>query len=143
MEHAPEYIEVMRKLAPLIRDVRKFSVWQFDCLCNWFAYHWNHGTIVFRIQDDAARGVCVVKIFDQLEQFLEPFVHDPKGKFVMIEVMSADGAETMGKLHDELVERWGPRPIMLWDRGERTADGAPRMYRWDQFERLSRRITRN
>jgi hypothetical protein len=55
-------------------------------------------------------------------------------------LMSADGAQTLGFLHDELVDRWGPKEIMLWDRGGRTERGTPRIFRWEQFEKLANRI---
>ena len=142
MKHAFEYIETMEKLEELIRKVPKYSNWTFTTLCDWFSYFWNRGTLVFSIdQEGVAHGVCVVKLFSKLEQFLEPFVHEPHGAFCMIELMSADGAQTLGYLHDELVDRWGPRELMIWDRGERTERGAPRMYRWKEFEKLARRIT--
>lgn len=143
MKHAGAYLETMRALAPLIRDVRRYSVWQFDLLCDWFAYHWNRGTISFVIDSGgAAHGVCVIKLFRCLEQFLEPFVHEPCGHFGMIEVFAADSPHVMAFLHDELTERWGPQDIMIWDRMERTENGPPRIYSWKDFERLARRITK-
>jgi len=142
MNHAPQYIETMRKLAPLIRDVPKFCVWQFDMLCDWFAFYWNRGTLSFYLDTEGAnQGVCAIKLFSRLEQFLEPFIHEPGGRFAMIELMSARSSEAMGFIYDELVKRWGRREVMIWDRGERTEGGAPRMYRWDSFEKLARRIT--
>lgn len=143
MKHAPEYIETMKKLVPLLREHRRFSVWKFDILCDWVAYFWNRGTISYVIDDwGNARGVCLVKLFRVLPQFLEPFVHEPCGGFCMIELMVADGPETLGWLHDDLVRRWGEHEIVMWDRGERTEGGSPRIYRWNEFERLARRITK-
>ena len=143
MKHAPEYLETMRKLVPLLREHRPFSVWKFGLLCDWCAYYWNRGTISYVIDDwGQARGVCLVKLFSRLEQFLEPFVHEPCGGFCMLEVMVADGPETLGWICADLTRRWGPHEIVLWDRGERTKNGPPRMYRWDQFQKLARRITR-
>jgi hypothetical protein len=142
MTHAPEYIATMRQLAGRIRDVPKFSVWQFDMLCDWFSFFWNRGTISFVIAPDGtAQGVTVIKLFSRLEQFLEPFVHVPDGQFLMIEVLSCDGVQTRAKMFEELFERWGKRSVVLWDRPFRTEAGAPRMWRWDQFHKLARRFT--
>src|SRR5215475_14399762 len=142
MNHAPQYIETMRKLAPLIRDVRKFSVWQLDMLCDWFAYFWNRGTISFVIDTQGqAHGVCAIKFFRNLEGFLEPFVHEPCGRFCMIELMVAKSPTVMGLIFTELTDRWGEVECMMWDRYERTEKGAPRMWTWSQFKKLARRIT--
>jgi hypothetical protein len=132
----------MEKLAPLLRDVRKFSVWQFDMLCDWFAYFWNRGTISFVIdQEGQAHGVCAIKFFRNLEQFLEPFVHEPCGRFCMIELMVAKSPAVMGSIFTELTDRWGEVACIMWDRYERTENGAPRMWTWAQFKKLARRIT--
>lgn len=142
MTHAPEYIVTMKRLTPLLREAPKFCVWQFDMLCDWLSYFWNRGTISFVIDEqDRAHGVCLVKLFSRLEQFLEPFVHEPCGRFCMIELMVADSPSVMGQIFDDLVERWGRYDLILWDRGERTENGAPRMYRWKEFQKLARRIT--
>ena len=39
--------------------------------------------------------------------------------------------------------RWGKRDLVLWERGDRTEKSvkAPRMYRWDQYMRLTGRMT--
>jgi len=140
MRHAESYVKTMRALAGRIRAVPKFSIWQFDMLCDWFAYAWNRGTISFVIEEGQARGVCVIKLFSRLEQFLEPFVHEPGGRFAFIEVLSSEGPQIHRRLWDELVGRWGHPPIVMWDRPWRTEGGAPRMFTWGQFEKLSRRF---
>jgi hypothetical protein len=132
----------MEALVPLIRDVPRFSVWQFDMIADWMAYFWNKGTISFVIDErGTAHGVCTIKLFSRLEQFLEPFVHEPCGKFCMVEVLVGDSAQVTGFMCDELVDRWGKQAIVLWDRGERTEGGAPRMWRWNEFEKVRRRMT--
>lgn len=142
MRHAPEYLETMHKLVPLLRRYRYFSAWNFEMLCDWCAYYWNRGTISYVIDNEGnAKGVCLVKLFRRLEQFLEPFVHDPCGRFCMLEAMVAEGPKSLGIIHDELLGRWGPQEVILWERGKRTEKGAPRMYTWNQFEKLARRIT--
>jgi hypothetical protein len=141
MKHAPEYLETMEKLAPLLREHRHYSGWKFDMLCDWCAYFWNRGTISYLIDDGQARGVCLVKLFKRLEQFLEPFVHEPGGKFCMVELLVARDPLAIAHTFFELTGRWGKPAIILWDRGERTEGGSPRMYRWSDYEKLTRRLT--
>jgi len=140
--HAPEYLETMRKLLGLIRQVEKFSYWDKDVILDWMAYFWNKGTISYRIEGGVGKGVCTVKFFSRLEQFLEPFVHEPLGNFVMIEMLVSDSQATSALLFDELCDRWGGwRPVVIWDRGNRTEKGAPRMFKWKEFQRIARRMT--
>ena len=142
MKHAPEYLETMRKLVPLLREHRRFSVWKFDMLCDWVAFFWNRGTISYVIDDcGQARGVCLVKLFRRLEQFLEPFVHEPCGKFCMVEFLGARDAFGIAGCFDSLFARWGPQETVIWDRGLRTESGAPRMYTWRQYMRIKMRLT--
>ena len=142
MTHAPEYLATMCKLIPMIREVPKFSFWDFETLCDWFSYFWNRGTISFQIEGENAKGVCAIKLFSRLEQFLEPFVHEPKGDFCMVDVLVADGPEAIAFSFHELFKRWGPGRVMLWDRGARTEGGAPRMYLWKDYLKLTRRLTK-
>jgi hypothetical protein len=142
MKHAPEYLETMEILVPLIREARRYSLWQFDMLCDWFAYFWNRGTIAFVIDARGnAQGVCAIKLFSRLEQFLEPFVHEPSGRFCMVELLVAKDPLAIAHTFFELTGRWGKPEIILWDRGERTEWGSPRMYRWSDYEKLTRRLT--
>jgi hypothetical protein len=143
MKHAPEYLETMHKLLSTIRRSEKFAYWDKETIFDWMAYFWNKGTISYRIEGERGKGVCTVKFFSRLEQFLEPFVHEPLGSFVMIEMLVSDGKETSALLFDELCERWGGwRPVVLWDRGLRTENGkAPRMFRWKEFRKIARRMT--
>ncbi len=142
MNHDPHYLETMEVLSPLFRKVGKFRQWQSEFLCDWIAYFWNRGTISFVIDEHGGHGVSTIKLFSRLEQFLEPFVHEPQGGFCMIEVMVADSPAVMGRLCSEMVQRWGPGRVILWDRSERTESGAPRMFRWHEFEKLANRITK-
>jgi hypothetical protein len=142
MEHAKEFIRTMRILKPLFREWSPLSVLPFDDLCNYVAWFWNRGTISYVIDDwGEPKGVCLVKLFSELGQFVLPLVHDPTGRFCMLVLMVADGPETMGWICEDLTRRWGPYQIMMWDRGERTEGGAPRMYSWKQFQKLARRMT--
>jgi hypothetical protein len=142
MKHAPEYIQIMQILKPLLREYEPFSVMPFPNLCDYVAWFWNRGTISFVFNDAGeAEGVCLIKLFRHLEDFMEPFVHDPCGRFCMIEVMVASQPVAFASMFEELVDRWGKQQLVMWDRGERTESGAPRMYRWRQFQKLARRLT--
>jgi hypothetical protein len=135
------FYRTVRSLEPLLRRHRTLEKMDFDMLIEWVAYFWNRNTISHVIDNGKPRAVCMIKLFRRLQEFQEPFVHDPCNKFCMIELMSASDPEAMGIVHDRLFERWGPQMIVMWDRGERTEKGRPRMYRWDQFERLAEKLT--
>jgi hypothetical protein len=142
MIHAPEYIEKMHILKPLFRKWKPLHALHFDDICDYVAWFWNRGTISYVIDDwGKAKGVCLIKLFSFLQQMDLPLIHEPTGHFCMIVLMVADGPETMGWLCEDLTQRWGPQHVVMWDRGERTEDKEPRMYRWDQFQKLARRIT--
>jgi len=143
MNHAPEYLETMHKLLPAIRQVEKFSYWDKEVIFDWMAYFWNKGTISYVIKDGMGKGVCTIKFFSRIEQFLEPFVHEPLGNFVMIETLVSDSQTTSALLFDELCDRWGGwRPVVIWERGARTEAGkVPRMFRWKQFQKIAGRMT--
>jgi hypothetical protein len=126
----------------LIREVPKFSVWQFESIADYLAPFWNRGTMSFVLDEEGlGRGFCTIKLFRHLEQFLEPFVHEPCGRFGMIEAFVADGPAAIAQMARELTQRWGPQACMMWDRGTRTEEAAPRMYTWNQFVILHRRMT--
>jgi hypothetical protein len=140
MKHAKEYLEVMDQLEPLLREHHWFTNMQRDLLNDWIAYFWNRGTISYLIDGERARGVCLIKLFRHLGQFLEPFVHEP-GRFCMVELLVARDPLAIAHAYFELTSRWGKPEIMLWDRSERTEKGAPRMFTWNQYEKLTRRLT--
>lgn len=144
MKHAAEYLCTMKRLEPLLRQGPKFRLWQFEMLCDWLSYFWNRGTISFVIDPDGvAQGVCLVKFFRRLEQFLEPFVHEPCGRFGMVELLAANSPIAISLMYDELFGRWGRQELVLWDRGERTEKGAPRMYRWEDYLKLKHRLSKD
>jgi hypothetical protein len=140
MKHCPEFLVVASKLLPLLRRYRPFAQMRFDDLCDHLGWYWNRDTISYVI-DDEPRAVCLIKLFRRLEQFLDPYVHIPCGKFVMLELMVADDPIAMGQICEQLTERFGPQEIVLWDRGTRTEGGAPRMYTWNSFMKLARRVS--
>jgi hypothetical protein len=140
--HHPNYVATMRTLAPLLRQHPPLAALKFESLCDWVAYYWNHGTISFVINEAGEpEAVALVKLFRSIGQFLDPFIHDPCGRFCMIELMVASEPISMGRICEELTNRWGPQAVMLWDRGLRTEKGCPRMYRWNQFMKLARRLS--
>jgi hypothetical protein len=142
MRHAPEFLAVMETLEPLLREGKKFCVMPYWLLCDWIAYFWNRGTISYVIgAEGIATGVCLVKLFNRLEQFLEPFVHEFPARICMVELLVAKDPLAIAHAYQELTERWGKPEVMMWDRGERTEGGSPRMFTWDQYEKLTRRLT--
>ena len=141
--HAKEYLKIMRTLEPLFRKAKRHRNWHFDQICDWTAYFWNRGTIAWVIDDwGHAQGVCIIKFFRRLEQFMDPFVHEPDGRFCMIELLIAAGPQMHGWLLADLTRRWGWPEVMLWDRGDRTEWSCPRMYTRSQFQKLARRFTK-
>jgi hypothetical protein len=141
MKHCPEFLAVIANLLPLLRRYRPFAQMQFEALCDHLAWYWNMGAMSYVIDDQGGRAVCLIKLFRRLEQFLDSYVHEPCGRFCMIELMAANDPLAMGQTFEELTARFGPQRIVLWDRGTRTESGAPRMYQWAQFEKLARRLT--
>lgn len=140
--HHPNFLQLVFALKPVLRLHPPLATMHIDDLVDWVAWYWNRGTISWQIDDGGnPQGVCLIKLFRRMEQFLEPNVHDPCGKFCLIELLVSTEPVTTGILCKALVDRWGPQEIMMWDRGDRTKYGAPRMYRWDQFMKLTKRIT--
>jgi hypothetical protein len=141
-QHHPNFIQIISTLVPLLRQYPSLSVMQFDDLCDWMSWYWNRGTMAWWISDSGEpRGVCLIKLFRRMEQFLDRDVHEPCAKFCFIELSIAADPIIMGLMFNELVERWGPQDIMMWDRPGRTENGAPRMYKWLDFCKLARRLS--
>jgi hypothetical protein len=142
MRHDPKFVATIAKLLPVLHGHRPLQGMNFEQLCDYLAYFWNHGTMSCAFDDlDKPVGVCLIKLFAQLDGFLDEFIHQPEGEFCMIVLLVADTPNVMEQLCAELVSRWGTGWTMLWDRGTRTEAGAPRMFRWDQFEKITRRLT--
>lgn len=142
MTHCPEFLVVVSKLLPLLRRHRPFAEMRFDELCDHLAWYWNHQTMCFVLSEfGEPRAVCLIKLFRHLPQFLDLYVHDPCRQFVMIELMVADDPLAMGQICEELTDLYGSQECVMWDRQERTESGAPRMFTWNQFMKLARRIS--
>ena len=142
-QHHPNFVEAIYILRPLLREYRPLAVMQFEDLCDWMSWYWNRGTMTFIFGPDRteALGVCMIRLFRRLDQFMDRDVHDPCGKFCFIELSVAKDGRIMGLMLEELENRWGPQEVMMWDRGELTEKGAPRMYRWPQFKKLAQRLS--
>lgn len=140
--HSAGFVERVCVLAPLVRKHPPLTEMAFEPLCDWLAWYWNRGTLCYVLNADGTPvAVCLVKLFREIGQFMDPLVHDPCGRFCLIELMVAEEPIAMGTIFDELKRRFGPQGIIMWDRGERTESGAPRMYTWKQFRKLARRLT--
>jgi hypothetical protein len=132
----PEAMKTFKYLEPRLRRIEILAPLSFQHLADWFNYHWTHNT-VFHVEN---RGVCVVKLFSRLEDFFEDYVHDPSGPFVAVEAASCETGHVLYELYEQFVNRWGPRPVVLWDRGPKKTTVCPRMYSWRQYEKLVRRM---
>ena len=141
-DHAPEFVSLIYRLLPVLRQQKAFCVIPFSEVCDRIAFYWNRGTFSFVIDDDGTpHGACLIRLFNRVEQFLAPLVHEPGGRFCMIDLLVADSPHVAAQLCEELVQRWGRQHVIMWDRSERTENGAPRMYTWKQFQKLVRRLT--
>jgi hypothetical protein len=141
-QHAPEFLQIIHYLKPLLRQYPPLAVMHVDDLADWLAWYWNRGTMAWQISDyGEPQGVCLIRLFRNLEQFMEQNIHDPCNEFCFIEFSIASDPIIMGLMFNTLSNRWGPQKVMMWDRGARTADKAPRMYNWKQFRKLARRLS--
>ena len=140
MRHHPNFIQVISVLKPLLRRYRPLSVMHFDDMLDWLAWYWNRGTMAYVIEDNQPKGVCLIRLFRHLDQFIEVDAHEPSSEFAFIEVSIAEDGQVMAQMLADLENRWGPQKCVMWDRGVRTEDGPPRMYSWNQFKKLARRL---
>lgn len=112
-------------------------------LAAYLAWHRNRGLLATSLVGEDVVGICTIRIFAHLEDFLIPWIFYPFGQFLMVDLLVAASPLAMADCFDQLASNWGPRPIVIWERGDRTVETAkaPRIYRWDQFMKLSRRLT--
>ena len=74
--------------------------------------------MAYRISDtDEPQGVCLIKLFKRLDQFMDRDAHDPCGKFAFIECSVALNGRIMAMLLEDLENRWGPQEIVMWRTG--------------------------
>jgi hypothetical protein len=141
--HAPVFLRVMHKVEPFIRDrYPKWGDWSFEQMSDQCAMYWNRGTMSLSVDCfGEIHGLCLIKLFRYLNDFLFEHPHDPCGKFCWVELMIADYPQAAIEMKLGFIRRWGPQEIMMWDRGDRTEGKAPRMYTWDQYNKLTRRLS--
>ena len=140
-QHHSHFIGVIATLKPLLRTYQPLAVMRFDDLCDWMSWYWNRGTMAYVIENDEPKGVCLIKLFRKLEQFMDNDAHEPCGRFAFIELSVAKDGRIMGQMLEALEQSWGPQNIVMWDRGARTENGTPRMFTWPQFKKLAWRLS--
>jgi len=142
MKHAAEFLHVCSKVVPFIKT--NHQRWQ-DCtdevIANYLAWFWNRDLIAVSWLDGEVTGVCLIKLFHRLEDFLEDFPHHPTGQYCLIDLLVCVTREAPFELYEILFERWGPQKVVMWERGKRTIDKAPRMFSWDHYKKLLRRLS--
>jgi hypothetical protein len=140
--HAPEFLEVMAEAVPFIKENhvrwRNSPEELIQDYCSWF---WNRGTMATSFAGSDIHGICLIRLFDKLGDFLKPWVHEPSGNFCFVELLCCDSPLAIADCFEIFFKRWGRQEVMIWDRGERTEGGTPRMYRWDQYLKLTDRLT--
>jgi hypothetical protein len=112
-----------------------------DRLLQYLAWFWDKELLAVSSANGEIYGVCAIKLFDQLSDFLEPWPFCPTGKFCLVDLLVATSPTAIANCFEILFARWGPQEIMLWDRGGRTEGGTPRMFTWEQYLKLTRRLT--
>jgi hypothetical protein len=104
----------------------------------WFA---DRDLLAISASGEEIYGVCAIRLFDQLEDFLSPKAFNPTGKFCLVDLLVAVSPVAIADCFERFFARWGPQEIMLWERDARTENGCPRMYTWSQYLKLTSRLT--
>jgi hypothetical protein len=139
--HHPRFLGLVHTLDPLLRRYLPLARMDFDDLCDWISWYWNRGTMAYVVEENRPLGICLIRLFRRLDQFMDQDIFDPCGKFCFIELAVARDGKIMGLMLQDLENRWGRQEIMVWDRPGRTESGAPRMYKWADFVKLARRLS--
>ena len=105
-------------------------------------WYWDHGTLSWA-EDwrDRILGVCLVRIFGDIKDLDEFYIHVPDGKYLYIEYLCAVGPNATAAVQKQLYDRWSPREVIMWDRPDRTEKGAPRMYTLEKYMEIVRRMS--
>ena len=130
------------RMVPFIKENHK--KWQDtpdQKLYEYLSWFWGKDLLAVSFQGEEIYGVCTIKLFDKLEDFLSPEAFNPTGKFCQVDLLVAVSPVAIADCFEILFKRWGPQEIMLWDRDERTEKGAPKMFTWSQYLKLTRRLT--
>ena len=112
-----------------------------DKLYKYLAWFRDKELLAISSSGEEIHGVCAIKLFDQLEDFLSPEAFNPTGKFCMVDLLVATSPTAIADCFETLFARWGAQETMIWERGPRTESGAPRMYTWNQYMKLTKRLT--
>jgi hypothetical protein len=133
--------DMMKLIAPHLWEVESLSALEFNDLSAWFEFYFRRGTTVVLTDRELTEchGIAVMKLFSRLEQWLDDFVHEPSGRFVEVLAACFPGPGSMQLCMEEFKKVWGPQEIVIWERGAKKTGLTPRMYRWDQYERLVRK----
>jgi hypothetical protein len=132
------------RLVPFIRENHaRWSAAPVDDLYGYLAWFWARDLLAVSSTDGEIYGLCTIKLFNRLEDFLLARPFEPTGKFCMVDLLVAVSPLAIADCLESLFRRWGPQEIMLWERGDRTekSSRAPRMYTWAQYLRLTSRLT--
>jgi hypothetical protein len=138
------FVWLADRMVPFIRENHaRWALAPADDLYGYLGRFWGKDLLAVSCSDDQIYGVCTIKLFDRLEDWLKPFVFEPTGKFCMVDLLVAVSPLAIADCFEVLFKRWGPQEIMIWERGERTEQttGAPRMYTWKEYMKLTRRLT--
>ena len=142
MKHAEQFLKVCAKVVPFIKAHHpKWQTCSDEAICDYLAWFWNRDLMAVSWKDGEVTGVCLIKLFDRLEDFLDDFPHHPTGNYAMVDLLISIEPEAPLDLYEILFERWGPQKVIIWERGDRTLDTAPRMYTWAGYKKLLRRMT--
>ena len=143
MRHSQEFCEIMDRLIPFVRE--RYELWRNvsdEVLRDYCAWFWNRGLLIWREKDGLITGVAIFRYFKTLDDFLDLANSDQEGgAFGWAELFVADSLETFNSLWSEVLEQGGIPEVIMWDRGDRTLNGTPRMYRRDQIQKMARRLS--
>lgn len=142
MKYCHKFVHLMGMVTPFIQEHHPRWRDSTDAEIAWYcAWFWDRDLMSVSVINEEIYGVCTIKLFDKLGEFLDPHPFNPTGKFCFIDLLVSVSPTATANVFQILVDRWGPQEIVLWDRGERTEGGAPRMFSWAQFMKLSSRLT--
>lgn len=130
-------------VVPFIRERhKKWHKEPDQKVINYLAWFYERDCLAISMPKEI-HGICCIRLFDKLEDFLEPFAFDPSGQFCMVDLLVATTPNAIADCFEFLFKRWGRQEIIIWERLERTCNSlkAPRMYTWEQYLRLTRRLT--
>jgi hypothetical protein len=138
------FIWIADRAVPFIKE--HHSRWKdrsADELYDYLAWFWGKDLLAISFLGGEIYGVCAIKLFDRLEDFLEPWPFNPTGKFCMVDLLVAVSPVATAECFEIFFKRWGRQEVMLWERNERTENttGAPRMFTWKQYLKLTSRLT--